>query len=108
MVEYTSELDTIFGSLADPTRRDILERVAQAEYSISELVQQYQISFAAVSKHVKILEQAKLIIKRKEGKKHMVTIAPYALQSADEYLERYRQMWESRYNKLENLLNEKE
>lgn len=93
MVEYTSELDSIFASLADPTRRDILERVACAEYSVGELVQHYQVSFAAISKHLKVLERAKLVIKRKEGKKQMVSIAPYALHSADEYLERYRQMW---------------
>lgn len=103
MVEYTSELDIIFGSLADPTRRDILVRVARAEFSVGELVAQYDISFAAVSKHLKVLEQAKLIIKRKEGRKHMVTLAPGALRRVDEYLEQYRQMWQSRYDKLNNL-----
>lgn len=93
MVEYTSELDSIFASLADPIRRDILDRVARAEHSVGELVQYYQVSFAAISKHLKVLERAKLVTKRKEGKKQMVSIAPHALQCADEYLERYRQMW---------------
>ena len=106
MVEYVSELDTIFGSLADPTRRDILARVARSELSVGELVSEYDFSFAAISKHLKVLETAKLIIKRKEGKKQMVTLAPGALRSADEYLEQYRQMWQSRFDKLENLLNE--
>jgi DNA-binding transcriptional ArsR family regulator len=108
MVEYTSELDTIFSSLADPIRRDILQRVARAELSVGELVQKYEVSFAAISKHLKVLEKAKLIIKRKEGKKQMVNIAPYALKSADEYLEQYRQMWQSRFDKLEALINEEE
>lgn len=106
MVEYVSELDLVFGSLSDPTRRDILARVARGEFSVGELVKFYDLSFAAVSKHLKVLEQAKLIIKRKEGKKQMVTLAPGALRSADEYLEQYRQMWQSRFDKLENLLNE--
>lgn len=108
MVEYISELDLTFASLADPIRRDILERVARAEYSVGELVKQYEVSFAAISKHLKVLERAKLISKRKEGKKHMVALAPGALQSADEYLEQYRQMWQSRFDKLESLLNEEE
>ena len=106
MVEYVSELDTIFGSLADPIRRDILNRVAQAEYSVGELVQKYDISFAAISRHLKVLEKAKLISKRKEGKKHMVSLAPYALKSADDYLEQYRLMWQGRFDKLDNLINE--
>lgn len=106
MVEYTVELDAIFGSLSDPTRRDMLARVARAELSVGELVRRYDMSFAAISKHLKVLQKANLITKRKEGKKHMVSLAPGALKSADEYLEQYRQMWQSRFDKLEKLLNE--
>src|SRR5690606_17285806 len=108
MVEYVAELDTIFGSLADPTRRDILTRVAKSELSVSELVQKYNVSFAAISKHLKVLERAKLVTKRKEGKKQMVSLAPGALKSADEYLEQYRLMWQERHDKLEMLLKEGE
>ncbi len=104
MVEYTVQLDSIFASLSDPTRRDILSRVANAELSISELVASYDISFAAISKHLKVMERAKLIVKRKEGKKQMVSMAPGALMSADEYLEQYRRMWQSRYDKLDMLI----
>lgn len=108
MVEYSLRLDTIFGSLADPTRRDIIARVAQKEYSVGELVSNYDISFAAISKHLKVLEAAQLITKRKKGKKQLVTLAPNALKSADEYLEQYRQTWEGSYNKLDTLLKEGE
>jgi len=107
MVECNLQLDSIFSSLADPIRRDILFRVSQAEYSVGELVKNYDISFAAISKHLKVMEGAKLITKRKEGKKHMVSLAPGALMSADEYLEQYRQMWQSRYNKLDAIINER-
>ena len=108
MVEYTFQLDSIFNSLADPIRRDILQHVARAEYSVGELVQKYDVSFAAISKHLKVLESANLIRKRKEGKQRMVSLAPGALQSADEYLEQYRVMWQSRHDKLEQLLKEGE
>lgn len=106
MVKYTTQLqlDAIFSSLADPTRRDILERVAKEEHTVSELVAQYEISFPAISKHLKVLEKAHLIIKRKEGRTYLITIAPGALKTAEEYLEQYRQMWQSRHDKLEKIL----
>ena len=103
MVKYTN-LNSVFHSLSDPIRRDILDRVAKGELSVGELVAHYDVSFPAISKHLKVLEQAKLIIKRKEGKKHIITLAPDTLQSADEYLEQYRQMWQSRHDKLAALL----
>jgi len=105
MVEQTLPLDAIFHSLADPIRRDILRRVIPHELSISELAEKYEVSFAAISKHIGVLEKAKLIHKRREGKKYMVALAPEALEQADQCLEQYRLMWESRYNKLEILLN---
>lgn len=106
MVEYTLQLDSIFSSLADPTRRDILQHVSKREFSVGDLVKKYDVSFAAISKHLKVLEKANLITKRKEGKKQMVALAPGALRSADEYLEQYRRMWQSRHDKLEVLLKE--
>lgn len=106
MVERTIELNDIFASLADPTRRDILARVARGELSVGDIAREYDISFAAISKHLNVLERARLIIKRREGKKQMVTLAPEALQSADEYLEQYRKMWEQKFNKLDKLLKE--
>lgn len=106
MVEYSLQLDNIFHSLSDPTRRDILYRVARRELSVGELVKQYDVSFAAISKHLKVLEQAKLIVKRREGRKYMVALRPDTLESADKYLEQYRQMWQSRHDKLDQLLKE--
>jgi DNA-binding transcriptional ArsR family regulator len=106
MVEYTFQLDSIFHSLADPIRRDILRRVASNDLSVGELAEKYAVSFAAVSKHLKVLEKARLISKKKEGKKQIVTLAPSALEGADEYLEQYRLLWQSRHDKLEQLLKE--
>lgn len=104
MVECTYQLDSIFASLADPTRRDIIARVSRGELSVGELAANYSISFAAISKHLKVLERAQLISKRKEGKKQMVSLTPEALLSADQYLEQYRRMWQSRFDKLETLI----
>jgi DNA-binding transcriptional ArsR family regulator len=108
MVEYTLQLDNIFHSLADPIRRDILSRLAGYELTVGELAEKYDISFAAISKHLKVLEKAQLVSKRKEGRKYMVAIVPETLKDADEYLRQYQQMWESRFQKLDMLLKEGE
>lgn len=106
MVEYTLNLDTVFSSLADPTRRDILQRVSREELSVGEIAAPYDLTFAAVSKHLKVLERAKLIMKRRKGKEQMVHLTPQALANADDYLSQYRRMWEDRFNNLENYLKE--
>ena len=104
MVEYTLNLDSVFGSLADPTRRDILQRVADRELSVGEIARAYNLTFAAISKHLKVLEKAQLVIKRRRGKEQMVSLSPQALADADEYLRQYRQLWENRLDALEVLL----
>ena len=106
MVEYTLSLDSIFSSLADPTRRDILRRLISQEYTISELAKPYDLSFAAVSKHIKVLEKAQLIIKQRRGKEQMVSVSPAALKDAAEYLENYRLLWDERFQSLDKLLKE--
>lgn len=105
MVEYILELDSVFGSLADPTRRDILKRVARSELSVNEIASSYDISLAAVSKHLKILEKAKLVMKRRNGKQQLVRVKPGALADAEKYLDQYRQLWEGRLDALEDYLN---
>jgi DNA-binding transcriptional ArsR family regulator len=105
MVEYSLRLDSVFGSLADTTRRDILRRVARSELSVSQIAQPYDLSLAAVSKHLKILERARLVVKRRQGKQHLVQLAPRAFADAEDYLEWYRQLWEDRLDSLEEYLN---
>ncbi len=106
MVEYTLQLDSVFHSLADPIRRDILLRIKRRELSIGELAQKYDVSFAAISKHLKVLEKARLVSKRRDGKKYMVSLVPQTFKDADDYLEQYRLMWEERFDKLDALLKE--
>lgn len=104
MVEYALKLDFIFGSLADPTRRDILRRVAKKQLSVKELARAYEISFAGVSKHLMVLQKAGLVIKQRQGKEQLVRVNPAALKSADDYLCRYRELWEERFSRLDEVL----
>lgn len=76
----------------------------ECDMTVSELAARYEVSFAAVSKHLKVLEKAKLVSKRREGRTQVVTLAPDTLKEADEYLEQYRSMWQSRHDKLDELL----
>lgn len=105
MVEYSLSLDEVFGSLSDKTRRDILRRVSKAELSVGEIAKPYNLTFAAVSKHLKVLEQAKLIVKRRRGKKQMVKLAPANLSEAIKYLGWYQQFLGKQLDSLESYLN---
>ncbi|MDQ3014869.1 MAG: metalloregulator ArsR/SmtB family transcription factor [bacterium] len=104
MVEYTAELDRVFNSLADPTRRDILKRVAKKELSVSEVAEPYKLTFAAISKHLKVLEKAKLIEKRRQGTHQYIALSPPGLEEAAKYLERYRELWEEKFDRLDKIL----
>ncbi len=105
MVEYTHELDSIFLSLSDGTRRDILRLLNIYEkMSVSDIAIHYRLTFAAVSKHLMVLERAKLIHKRKKGRQQMIRLNASAFQAADEYLKQYEQLWHDRFNRLEKVL----
>ena len=110
MVEYalhareTDLLNHVFQSLADATRRDILKRVANREMSVGEIAKRYNLTFAAVSKHLKVLERAKLIVKRREGKQQFVQLAPATIQQATSFLDDYQKLWEDRFDSLDAYL----
>ncbi len=106
MVEYSLQLDSVFSSLADPTRRDILRRVSQQELSVGTIAKSYTLTFAAISKHLKVLEKANLIQKHKRGKEHMIQLVPQTFADADAYLRLYRELWETRFDALEQYLKE--
>lgn len=106
MVEYKLNLDSVFSSLADPTRRDILHRVSASELSVGDIAKAYNLTLAAVSKHLKVLEKARLVTKKRRGKAQMVQMAPQTLRAVDEYLAMYREQWEQRLDLLETYLNE--
>jgi DNA-binding transcriptional ArsR family regulator len=97
-------LDQLFGALADATRRDILARVMDAEASVSELAARYAMSFAAVQKHVAVLERAQLVTKRKDGRAQRVTGNPDAVRRANRLLAEFERRWQARIGRLDELL----
>ena len=105
MVEYTINLDSVFSSLADATRRDILSRVLQRSQSIGELAEAHtHLSFAAIAKHIAVLQEARLVIKKKEGRYQIISANPKAIATATDVLEGYKALWNARFDALDSLL----
>ena len=105
MVNYSSErLTTVFLALADPTRRAILERLARGEASGTELARPFSISVPAISKHLRVLEHADLILHRKDGRTHRFRLAARPLKEAATWLEHYRHFWEAQFDSLDTYL----
>lgn len=99
-----AEIDRVFHALATSTRRDILRRTIEQEQSVSTLAADYDMSFAAVQKHVAVLEAANLIIKRAEGRERLVRANPEMIARARALLTQYEDMWRSRIARLDDLL----
>lgn len=108
MVECSPALDSVFGSLSDPIRRDILKRVAGGALPVNEIAKAYDVTLAAVSKHLKVLERAKLVVKTRRGKQQMVSLSPAAFRDANEYLDFYKQLAVERLDSLERYLTKEQ
>ena len=105
MVEQRAEsLDNVFHALADPTRRDMLRSLAIQERTVSELAAPFRMSLAAVSKHVKVLEQAGLLQRTVRGRTHICRLAPEPLAEAHEWIRFYERFWNERLDALEREL----
>src|SRR5262245_14050813 len=105
MVESTTySLDLIFQALADPTRRAILKSVSRRERTVTELAKPFRMSLAAVSKHLKVLDRAKLIHRRKRGSFYYVRLNAEALMTAEEWIAHYQKFWEARLGSLSSML----
>ena len=99
------DLNLIFHSLADATRRDILKRVSSAEQTVTALAKPYAMSLAAIAKHIGVLEKAGLVTKHRSGKEKVVRIAPNTIRTAEAHLSEYERLWSARFDTLEELLN---
>jgi len=97
-------VDELFGALADPTRRDILRRCAAGEPSVSRLAQAYPMSFAAVQKHVAVLERAGLVTKERRGREQLVRTDAGAVGRARRALDELESIWRGRVDRMSNLL----
>ncbi len=104
-VPAAHDLDGVFAALADPTRRGILERLAQGEATVGELAAPYAISLPAVSRHVKVLERAGLLERRIDGRVHRCRLQPEALVTANQWVERHRAFWEAQFDRLAAFLD---
>lgn len=102
------EVDRIFAALADRTRRDIVTRVLAGEASVSTLARSYEMSFAAVQKHVAVLERAGLVSKEKSGRERLVRGDVDTIRAAARLLDQYEELWRGRLSRLESLLAEPE
>jgi len=105
-MQATRRLDAIFSALADPTRRAIIARLASGQASVNELAQPFAMSQPAISKHLKVLERAGLISRGREAQRRPRRLEAKRLEQADRWLERYRQLWEGNYQRLDTLLDE--
>ncbi len=101
-------LDTTLLALADPTRRAILQRLSSGEARVTEVARPFDMSLNAVSKHILVLERAKLIKRRKVGREHYLSYRPEPLDEAARWIEYTRNFWSSRLDALEKLLREED
>jgi len=101
-----SQLDLTFAALADPTRRAILARLAEGEATVNELVTPFNMSQPAISKHLKVLENAGLVSRGKDAQRRPVRIEAAPMAEAVGWLENYRRFWEHSYQRLDTLLDE--
>jgi len=104
----TDQLSSTFAALADPTRRQILGRLAEGEATVNELAEPFPISVQAVSQHLKVLEQAGLITRGRTAQLRPSRLRAAPLEDAVEWLEKYRPFWEDSFDRLEERLRESE
>jgi DNA-binding transcriptional ArsR family regulator len=102
----SARLDATFAALADPTRRAILARLASGEASVTDLAKPFAMSQPAISKHLKVLERAGLISRGRDAQRRPCRIEAKPLAEADQWLERYRRIWEANFQRLDTLLDE--
>jgi DNA-binding transcriptional ArsR family regulator len=102
----TDQLSATFAALADPTRRAILARLASGECSVSEIAEPFDMSMPAVSKHLRVLERAGLIVQRRDAQRRPCRIEAAPLKEVVDWAEHYRHIWEGRFDRLDVYLQE--
>src|SRR4028118_616814 len=107
MVQYMStRLDTSFAALSDATRRGVLERLGRADASITDLAEKFHMTLTGMKKHVGVLEQAGLITTEKVGRVRTCKLGQRRLDDEAEWIARYRQLWDARFDELDNVVEE--
>jgi DNA-binding transcriptional ArsR family regulator len=107
MVQYAStRLDASFGALSDATRRGVLEQLGRADASITDLAEKFHMTLTGMKKHVGVLEQAGLVTTEKVGRVRTCRLGPRQLEAETAWLERYRELWELRFDELDKIVEE--
>ena len=107
MVQYSkAQLDASFAALSDVTRRGVLEQLGRADASITDLAAKFHMTLTGMKKHVGVLEQAGLVSTEKVGRVRTCTLGPRRLDEETAWIERYRQLWASRFDELDEVLEE--
>lgn len=106
MVQYQRQLDQTLGALADPTRRQVLERLGRGSATISELAEPFEMSLTGMKKHIRVLEEAELVTTEKVGRARRCSLGPRQLEDVAEWIDAYRRMLEERFDRLGELLEE--
>lgn len=107
-MQTSLDFDQVFGALADATRRDIVRRALAGDEGVSEIANHYSMSFAAVQKHVAVLERAGLVTKERSGRRKVVNTNVAALAAARRLLDHYEELWRGRIDRMTDLINETE
>jgi DNA-binding transcriptional ArsR family regulator len=107
MVQYShARLDTSFAALSDATRRGVLEQLGRADASVTELAEKFHMTLTGMKKHVGVLEQAGLVTTQKVGRVRTCKLGPRRLEEEAAWLEEYRQLWASRFDELDRVVEE--
>lgn len=104
MVEYQPTLDATYGALSSAVRRSIVQRLAAGEHRVTDVARPFEVSLAAVSKHIRVLEEAGLVRRRVQGRTHWLSLDPDRLAAATDWLATTRTFWESRLDALEEVI----
>jgi DNA-binding transcriptional ArsR family regulator len=107
MVQYMkARLDASFAALSDATRRGVLEQLGGADASITDLAERFHMTLTGMRKHVGVLEQAELVTTEKVGRVRICTLGPRRLEEETAWIERYRQLWDTRFEELDKIVEE--
>jgi DNA-binding transcriptional ArsR family regulator len=107
MVQYAkAQLDASFGAISDATRRGVLEQLGRADASITDLADKFHMTLTGMKKHVGVLEQAGLVTTEKVGRVRTCKLGPRRLEDETAWLERYRQLWDARFDELDKVVQE--
>ena len=107
MVQYSkARLDASFAALSDATRRGVLEQLGRADASITDLAERFDMTLTGMKKHVGVLEQSGLVTTAKRGRVRTCKLGPRRLQEETAWIERYRQLWDARFDELDQVLEE--